>query len=118
MMEKFIFDFSHFSADRNNDDIEALQRVRDQSITLGISSTRHFHTGDETPPPSPAEFGLANDQRSPLENVNNKVPPTAVAENSDLTHQFDNSQGEFANFVFHLPEASLYQPVDRCKSLI
>lgn len=84
-----------FLADRTNDDIEALQRVRDQSITLGISSTKHSLTGNETPPPSPAEFGLLNDQRSPLESTNNKVPPTAEAENSDLTHQFDNSQGEF-----------------------
>lgn len=92
---KSVFFFSRsFSADRTDDDIEALQRVRDQSITLGIS-TKHSLTENETPPPSPAEFGLPNDQRSPLESTNNKIPPTAEAENSDLTHHFDNSQGEF-----------------------
>lgn len=78
---------------RNTDDIEALQRVRDHSITLGISSKKHSVTGSETPPPSPAEFGVLNDQRSPLESTNNKIPPTAEAESSDLTHHFDNSQG-------------------------
>lgn len=70
----------------------ALQRVRDQSITLGISANSAL-LGNDTPPPSPADF--ANPERNPMDlhhiNAHSSpaalVPtaPTATAERNDLT---------------------------------
>lgn len=69
----------------------ALQRVRDQSITLGISANSAL-LGNDTPPPSPADF--ANPERNPMDlhhvNVHGAGPttqiaPTATAERNDLT---------------------------------
>lgn len=69
----------------------ALQRVRDQSITLGISANSAL-LGNDTPPPSPADF--ANPERNPMDlhHINaHSAPavattaPTATAERNDLT---------------------------------
>lgn len=71
----------------------ALQRVRDQSITLGISANSAL-LGNDTPPPSPADF--ANPERNPMDshhiNAHSQptaqtatTAPTATAERNDLT---------------------------------
>lgn len=77
-------------------DVADLQELRDQSIKYGISP-KSKSLGNDTPPPSPADF---HNDKSPLDNhhqhfnniLNEEITtavtaPTAVSELSNLTDQ-------------------------------